>query len=232
MSSNSLTIYDINKPSSSLTCVYSDPSECPLCHFSIKSHPIWGCFSTHRNLLGHAEFSVNILFQCPHCQRVFLAQYSANYRGDTFSTFALNNLSPSLPAKQNLSASIRDISPMFAEAFSQSSRAESENLTEVAGCGYRKSVEYLVKDYLCHKFPDQSEEIKSEFLGNAIQRIKDPRIKTLAQRTVWIGNDETHYIKKHEALDIADMKRFITAMLHYIDAELALEEALSIEPSK
>lgn len=119
---------------------------------------------------------------------------------------------------------------MFAATFSQSAAAESQDLTEIAGCGYRKSVEYLVKDYLCHKFPDQSETIQSEFLGKAIQRIDDPRVKTLAERATWIGNDETHYVKKHETLDIGDMKRFISAMLSYIEAELIFEEALSIEP--
>lgn len=121
---------------------------------------------------------------------------------------------------------------MFATTYAEAGQAEAQNLTEVAGCGYRKSVEYLVKDYLCKKFPDSAEDIKKELLGAAIKRIEDSRIKTLAERSVWIGNDETHYIKKHENLDIEDMKRFISAMLHYIDAELALEEALSIPPVK
>lgn len=232
MPSNRLKVLDVSNLSSAVMCTYEEPLECPLCHVAIKPQPILGCHSTYSPSYGQGHLVVHILFLCPHCQRVFLAQYAAAMRGDTLSTYALNSLSPSLPAKQTFSASIRDISPMFAETFSQSARAESEGLTEIAGCGYRKSVEYLVKDYLCHKFPDQREEIKDEFLGKAILRIEDHRIKILAERAVWIGNDETHYVKKHEALDIANMKRFITAMLHYIDAELALEEALSIDPSK
>ena len=44
-----------------------------------------------------------------------------------------------------------------------------------------------------------------------------------------IGNDETHYVKKHEDLDVATMKVFINAMVHFIDSDLALEQALGIE---
>ncbi len=120
---------------------------------------------------------------------------------------------------------------MFVSTYNQSEVAEASNLTEIAGCGYRKSVEFLVKDYLCHKFPDNEVEIKAEFLGAAIQRIDDHRIKTLTERATWIGNDETHYIRKHESLDITDMKRFISAVLPYIESELTFEEALSVSKS-
>lgn len=44
-----------------------------------------------------------------------------------------------------------------------------------------------------------------------------------------IGNDETHCVRKHEDRDISDMKQFISAVLHYIDAELTFEDALAME---
>ena len=65
-----------------------------------------------------------------------------------------------------------------------------------------------------------------------IRRIEDERIRVLSERATWIGNDETHYVKKHENLDIAEMKRFIDAVLHYIESELSFEVALSIQPKK
>lgn len=46
--------------------------------------------------------------------------------------------------------------------------------------------------------------------------------------TFWIGNDETHYARKHEDLGLSEMKRFIKAMLTYVESELAFEEAESI----
>ena len=118
---------------------------------------------------------------------------------------------------------------MFVSTYAQSQQAEADGLTEICGIGYRKALEYLVKDFLCHVDPDHEEEIKKELLGPSIRRIHDPRIKTLAERSVWIGNDETHYVRKHEDLDVNDMKRFIIAMVRYVDAELAFEDAESIE---
>lgn len=86
----------------------------------------------------------------------------------------------------------------------------------------------MVKDYLCHKFPEDAEKIRNELLSHSISRIDDSRIKVLAERSTWIGNDETHYVKKREELGLDDMKRFIKAMLNYIESELAFEEAEAI----
>lgn len=207
---------------------HEEVSSCPLCHYGIVPFPVYGCF-----VAGNSEdrYQVYLLYLCPHCQRIFMAKYSAYTIGELLCSSSDAKLSPCNAKLYEFPQSIQDVSPLFVETFNQSAVAEAQDLTQIAGCGYRRAVEYLVKDYLCHKLPDQEEQIKSEFLGSAIKRISDPRVKTLAERSVWIGNDETHYIKKHEALDIADMKRFIGAMLHYIEAELSFEEALSIPPA-
>lgn len=229
MPSKLLLVSCADDPTSQMSCQYEEVSTCPLCHFSITPTAIGGRYLPPPNFAS-TEFTAYILFLCPHCRKAFLAKYSAADCGGYLSTSALPVLSPRTPQIHAFPKSIQDMSPAFVETFNQSATAEAENLAEIAGCGYRKAVEYLVKDYLCHKAPDESEAIKAEFLGKAILRIDDPRVKALAERATWIGNDETHYIKKHEALDIDDMKRFIGAMLHYMEAELAFEEALSIEP--
>lgn len=94
--------------------------------------------------------------------------------------------------------------------------------------GYRKALEFLVKDYLIHKFPEDADNIKAEFLGNSISRISDARIKTLASRSIWIGNDETHYVRRHKDLGLDELKVFVPAMLYYIESELAFEQAESL----
>lgn len=212
-----------------IVCDYEEVSTCPLCHVSVIPSAICGCYvpSANPEIISP---NVYIFFLCPHCREVFSTKYMSVDNKTSLFTRSSPTLSPKNALTYKFSSPIQAMSSMFVTTFSQSAAAESQNLTEIAGCGYRKSVEYLVKDYLCHKFPDQSETIQSEFLGKAIQRIDDPRVKTLAERATWIGNDETHYIKKHETLDIGDMKRFISAMLSYIEAELTFEEALSIEP--
>lgn len=222
-----------NPRGGSRTCTYPEVSECPICHCRIVPVPVTGSYKQLGPLLNSVtRFDVSIIFLCPNCQDTFLVKYKADISGNYLTASSLQGQWPLYPKSAEISDAIKTMSPLFATTYAEATQAEAENLTEIAGCGYRKAVEYLVKDYLCTKFPDQSDSIKGEFLGTAIKRIEDDRIKTLAERTVWIGNDETHYVRKHENLDIEDMKRFITAMLHYIDAELALEEALSIEPVK
>ena len=57
--------------------------------------------------------------------------------------------------------------------------------------------------------------------------IKNPQIQTLAKASAWLGNDETHYIQKHENYNISDMKRFIFATIAYINFEFSYAEAAS-----
>lgn len=122
------------------------------------------------------------------------------------------------------------LSPSFVKIYHQAEKAENDGLDEICGIGYRKSLEFLVKDYLCDKFPEETEKIQSEPLGAALKRIESRQIYTLASRATWIGNDETHYVRKHENSDVEQMKRFINAMVHYIDSELAFKEAEEILP--
>lgn len=213
-------------------CVYDEISTCPRCHYALVPQALGGVFANaESNILLRRSHTVDIFMFCPRCRQVFLAEYSAerhpSKRG-MLRTKMLLGLYPSTPQLGNCSPQISGLSPMFAEIYSQSEAASDAGLMEIAGCGYRKSIEYLIKDYLCHKDPKNSTAIKGEFLGNSIQRIDDPRIKTLAERATWIGNDETHYVRKHENLDIEDMKRFIDALLRYVEAELTFEEALSV----
>lgn len=209
---------------------YSEINECPMCHFAVQPRLIHTCYVDDHH--DSNECNLYITFFCPKCGGVFLAKYreisipsigAYSYSGD----FSLTPVSPNY---DKFSSQIKQLSPTFIQTYEQSQYAEALNLTEICGIGYRKSVEYLVKDYLCHTYPDQEEAIKAEPLGKSIKRIDSIKIKTLAERATWIGNDETHYVRKHEDLDTNVMKRFITAMVRYIDSELAFEEADSIEP--
>ena len=131
---------------------------------------------------------------------------------------------------QEFPEEIAQLSPQFVEIYNQAAEAEAMELDEISGIGYRKALEFLVKDFCIHKNPDSADEIKRTMLGACIKKwIDDKRINTLAERAVWIGNDETHYVRKHTDLDIKDMKRFLKALLGFIAAELAYEDAEQIQ---
>ena len=82
--------------------------------------------------------------------------------------------------------------------------------------GYRKALEFLIKDYLISLHLDKEEEFRKAALGNCINKIDNSSIKELARRATWLGNDETHYIRKWEDRDIHDLKNLIDLSYQYI----------------
>lgn len=96
----------------------------------------------------------------------------------------------------------------------------------LCGIGYRKAIEFLVKDYAIHKFPDSEESILSATLGSCITNyIKDERLATLVRAATWLGNDETHYLRKHPDYTLKELKAFADAFITFIDSDLAYESA-------
>lgn len=226
---------DFNGNKEEIYCAYKEIVTCPCCHYAIVPRILHGYYVEDEYGASEFQYVVSIAMFCTKCRRVFLAEYGA--RRDTCRQLrlladAIIGLYPFKLQTKEFSSHIAALSPMFVETYSQSEAAQTAGLVEIAGCGYRKSIEYLIKDYLCHKDPSSSETIRGEFLGKSIQRIEDPRIKVLAERATWIGNDETHYVRKHEELDVEDMIRFVGALLNYVESELTFEEALSISPER
>jgi hypothetical protein len=199
---------------------YEGIGKCPLCHLGL-----------HSDIMS-ARLYDSVLYtieHCPSCDGVFFC----SYKESDGNVYVLNQVMPQKFAADNLPDSIKKISPDFSNIFSQAQTAEGSGLVDICGLGYRRSLEFLIKDYLCSLDPPHTDEIRKQPLSQCIRdRMQDRRIKTLAERATWIGNDETHYIKKHEGLDVQDMKRFIRAMIAFIDAEAAFEEALKITPKK
>ena len=67
---------------------------------------------------------------------------------------------------------------------------------------------------------------ESSFLGNCISTyIDNEKIKTLATASTWLGNDETHYIRKNQNYNLQDLKRFIDTLVAFIEYELNYKEA-------
>ena len=64
-------------------------------------------------------------------------------------------------------------------------------------------------------------------LGSIFKEIDDTKLGPLITAITWIGNDETHYIRKYEDKTIDDMLKFIYALIHYISIELISSNAYS-----
>ena len=112
---------------------------------------------------------------------------------------------------------IGEISPQFIQIYNQANRAEQEGLDQICGAGYRKALEFLIKDYAIHEEPDNKENIKSAFLGNCISKyIQDEKINSVMTRATWLGNDEVHYIRVWNDKDLQDLKKLIFLTIKWI----------------
>lgn len=139
----------------------------------------------------------------------------------------------SIPLSKEFSEIINTISPTFSTIYNQAYHAEQTNLDQICGVGYRKALEFLIKDYLISKEEDDAkkENIKSKFLNNCIQEnVQNENIKNVAKRAVWLGNDETHYIRKWADKDVSHLKQLIELTIKWIESEVETERVLQEMP--
>lgn len=200
------------------------PSECPICHSSIS--PDYK-FDFYNDTIDH----VTLFFSCPSCGKGFISHYGVTddterYAGYEYAEIILETSYPNIPLKHQFEKCIENLSTSFCEIYNQALASENYKLNQISGIGYRKALEFLIKDYAIYRHPDKTDEIKSKLLGQVINDyIDSSKLKSLSKASVWIGNDETHYIRKFENKDITDLKRFISATVAFITYELTSDEA-------
>lgn len=211
-----------------LTVSYDEPEDCPLCHYAISPNLVGTSWYRDNRDLRHLV----ALYTCTHCFRPFVVHFVDGDPSSRAMEPKIDYCAPNLFSAQEFEKNVNDLSPQFVKIFNQALEAENRQLDEIAGIGYRKALEFLVKDYCKHKHPEKGDEIERLPLGKCISDlIAQPSINILASRAVWIGNDETHYTRKLEGRDISDMKTFIHALVQYVGMELTVEDAASIAPA-
>lgn len=218
--------------SRSVEVTFEAETSCPLCKAGISPIIISAAVSRSPSY----EYQIIVTNLCPHCNQAFITTYKASLFSDSGITkcYVSERLLHSEPVRfkeEIFDKNISDLSMSFVNIYNQALAAESYGLNEIAGMGYRKALEFLIKDFVIYKNPDDEETIQTMPLARCISLyIADPNIKTLAERTAWLGNDETHYVRKHEAYDINDMKSFITAITYFIGMILITDKAAAISP--
>lgn len=204
-------------------------TECQICKKSISPNFLYGVYK-----INSESTIIYCFFLCDGCENTFIGTYSRNFiNALNNEPFEIISVEPSRFIEKNFDNSIKELSPQFVKIYNQALAAETSHLDEIAGLGYRKSLEFLIKDIAIKNNPDDSEKIKALQLSPCINTYIDaPNIKTLAIKSTWIGNDEAHYIRKQENRDINDMKRFISATVYFISMILITDDVESMEPAK
>lgn len=210
-----------------------DPDECPLCHHGIEPKLL----APHAIQKDKGFDVLQLVMRCPRhkCQRAFIATYTQeldDYRDPT-GPFLLRGCAPYRPKEPDVPEEIVTLSPAYAEILKQSHTAEHFGLTQICGVGYRKALEFLVKDFVIYKNPDKEKQIKETFLGTCISDfVDDSNIKECASRAAWLGNDETHYVRIWEDKDIEDLKVLIKLTEAWIQNNLLTEKYLESMENK
>lgn len=224
------TAYSLNYDNLQVSFDIELPNACPRCSIAYGDEPLISYYVdadiTDTSKEGTQLFS---MFFCPHCEQCFMVEYFAQDSFDDVVNTTIIQVYPPRESIHGFSKKINNISTNFVEIYQQAEKAENIGLDQICGIGYRKALEFLIKDYAIHLYPNKQNEIESSFLSKCIaEYITNDKIKTLATASTWIGNDETHYIRKNQNYNTNDLKRFINAVVAYIECELNYEEAFNI----
>lgn len=206
------------------------PDFCPSCHHKIS--PKIGV----RLLSGVGATSrwLQIVCRCPNldCGRSFFAFYEGapqyGTRNNSESWYFFKRCLPGLPLPPNIPERLKKLSPTFASVMEEATAGEYFGLKLIAGPGYRKALEFLVKDFIvsrADKLGTTKEEIVGLPLAKCIAKfVSDPLTKKVAEKATWLGNDETHYVRVWNEKDIEDLKRLLHITCNGFDSLLTSEE--------
>ena len=222
-----INAFSVNSQMKNININVETPHSCPRCGIAYADAPRVTYYSC---LDGFYEYNIYAysLYFCPNCGKCFFIEYRVSndlYSPETYTAYT-DAVYPHPDIEKGFSEDIAKLSPNFIKIYHQAEKAENMGLSEICGLGYRKALEFLIKDYGILFHPDDEEKIKNMALSPCINTyIDNPRIKTLATASDWIGNDETHYVRKHEDYNLEHLKIFISATVSFINSELSYLKA-------
>ncbi|MDU3176661.1 hypothetical protein [Anaerococcus sp.] len=183
----------------------------------------------------HVEQSKNnykkpvLLVRCTVCGGYYALEFKLDNRANMNAAYIEEyNYLPSV--RVELPKQIDEVIPEFREIYEQAEIAKQMGLDWIAGMGYRRSLEFLVKKYLSYKFPDSKDSFLRMTLNQAIKEIDDERLENTAKFSSYLGNDESHILVKFEDKDIDDLKLLINKLTNDIASdiiEMQMEQKLN-----
>ena len=200
------------------------PDTCPHCHHGVDPRQMAAA-----SLAGNPTTEGTLLevaYQCTRraCERMFIGRYRKHGSRDRF---VLEGVAPLEFEEPEIPTEVTSVSESFTKIFREAAQAESMGLDEIAGVGYRKALEFLIKDYCIAQDSSDAQTVPKEPLGAVIaNRVTDPNIKECAKRAAWLGNDETHYVRRWEDKDIKDLKILIQLTVSWIGSSVLTEQYL------
>lgn len=209
------------------------PRKCPHCNETMG--PIPKVASSNAKSSSSNEKVLAVLMQCSLCSKYYALEYSPIFenrgsglaKGRVFTKYKIKDYNYRPNIIISFPPNIEKVSDKYVEIYREAATAESIGLMQIAGVGYRKAAEFLIKDYTIKNNREKEEAIKKAQLGQVISNYLNdfPQVQNLSTGVAWIGNDETHYVRRHTEKDINDMKDFLNAAALFISADYSAKNA-------
>ena len=197
------------------------PDACPICHRHSEVQ-----FITAEAV--NQGTGVQVVLRCAYagCRQFFIGYYGP------IPSSKLLSVRPIKPKLSPFPEAVATLSPMFVSIFAEAEEAAQLGLHQIAGPGYRKAFEFLLKDYAKSLQPARSSEIEAKFSGMVVAEfIADARIQAVAKRSLWLGNDETHYMRKWNDHDVSDLVVLIRLTASWIEIDYLSRSYVESMPS-
>lgn len=208
-----------NDPKSNQPVINLIPEICPVCGRGTALEP---------QFFNQGPNGLLYVFRCSHrdCRCIFA--YFLNRNSNKVTSVPIND------RFEGITQEALNISPAFKEIYFQSSSADQLNYSELDGMGYRRALEYLVKDYLLSfQLTDKSkEDVYHMSLSDAIKLLDNDELKNLAKASSWLGNDYSHTEIKWDDYGMEDLKSFIKAFASFIQFKVNAQKAQEIIDSR
>lgn len=224
-----------NTPNGHPQIYAENPNICPHCHVANEPQLLFKYFDEKLDKLI-STWKCNFR----KCNKIFVVSHRPSINNYVFER-NLNGLpkGPIWPEPiQNLKdgkyiGTEGECDSKFIKTYLQSLEAESNGLDEIAGMGYRKAIEYLVKDWSIQENPDDKESILGQWLSAIINNYFKGDLKEILDRATWLGNDQVHYNKLFEEFNIEHLKELINLIMAELDRDFKKKQYIeNIEKRK
>jgi hypothetical protein len=174
------------------------------------------------------DYLIAVAFDVKCCSKNILSAYRADALpntsvGQTQPTEYLCTYPNTFAAK--VPAVVEEFSPRFAKLYNQCFTAEHLGHFELAASGYRNAMEILVKDYAIVKLDKPASEVSAKSLYGAIKEYMPSALLSNGANVVRIvGNDKTHYLDAHPDYTFENLKSYVEAFLHVMNATIMLTD--------
>ena len=170
-----------------------------------------------------------------HCGGAFVAAYAVTTQNGIDAGGLMSHMPLKFSEVAKFCDTISALSPIFCATYDEAVQAQENGLSQICGAGFRRALEFLVKDYAISIAPADNTELRQKIartlLGLCIRDyLPNGSIQEVAKRAAWLGNDETHYYRTWTKHDTSDLKALIQLTVKWIDFTMEVDHYISVMP--